>query len=335
MRHIVALCLALLFAFPATALGAAVDMTALLVTYGPPDIIDARGHHGYLTSLDGRPATLWLEYDETGKVARETVVFDTDLSLRELGEAMPALRERLADPTSEIFVIRAYPRDELGALLGEADRKGYVRFFLDSRQDTTRISTHTRVRAFTLSAAGPAERRQPLLADDYDRPGPRDGSWVKVENFFTPGLHFSEKLVPRKATSLIVIHHTKIPGMTVASIHDLHLKNGWAGIGYHKVILPDGSLAEGRTEPMIGAHALGANRESLGIVLVGDFDNDQPSPAQMATLVSLTASLMKKYGLAAAAVVPHRAVTDGTTCPGLKFPWANFKETLAAELSRR
>lgn len=336
MRFMLAACLAILFAFPTAAQGAAYDRTALEITYGPPDIVDARGHQGYLTALDDKPATLWLEYDEAGKVARETVIFDTDISLRELGESLPALRDKLADPASELFLIRAYPRDELGARLRDpSGRQVFVRFFLDSRQDKTRINTHSRVKAFTLSAAGPAERRQPLMADDYERPGPRDGAWVKVENFFRPGLHFAEKLSPRKATKLIVIHHSKIENMNVAAIHDLHLKNGWAGIGYHKVILPDGSEADGRPEATIGAHALGANRESLGIVVVGDFDASEPMPAQMASLVSLTSSLMRQYAIGIDGVVPHRAVTAGTTCPGLLFPWDEFKEALAAKLSGR
>lgn len=332
MRTLFAAVFALLFLLPAAAQGAPYDRPLLENMYGRPDVVDTKGHQGYLTTLAGKPAALWLQYDEAGKVIRETIIFDTPVSLRELGAALPALRDKLVDPASELFIIRAYPRDELGALLRDpSGRQFFIRFFLDSRQDKTKINTHSRVKAFTVAAAGPAERRQPLLADDYERPGPRDGAWIKVENFLSPGLHFAEKLQPRKATTLIVIHHSKIENMTVESIHDLHLKNGWAGIGYHKVILPDGTLADGRPEMMIGAHALGANSESIGIVLVGDFDTGRPSPAQMNTLLALTIKLMKQYGISADRVVPHRAVTAGTTCPGLEFPWAEFKARLSEQ----
>lgn len=334
MRILLAVCLSLLFISPTVVHGAARDRAALENAYGRPDIVDDRGHHGYLTNLADRPATLWLEYDEAGKIVRETVVLADPLPLRELAGALPVLGEKLADPAGDLFLIRAYPTDELGALLPAANgRQLFVRFFLDRRQDHTRINIHSRVRAFTLAAAGPAERRQPLMADDNERPGPRDGAWIKVENFFRPGLHFSEKLVPRKATRLIVTHHSKIENMSVAAIHDLHLRNGWAGIGYHKVILADGSEADGRPEGAIGAHALGANLESLGIVVVGDFDAGRPSTAQMNTLVALTANLMKKYAIGIDNVVPHRGVTAGTTCPGLLFPWDEFRQALAARLA--
>lgn len=346
MNIILVVCLSVLLVFPAVARADIGDEQAQMEkTYGQPALIAGAARlsptatdsekppaasFGYLANFGGRQATLWADYDQSGRVVRETVILDAAITVREFARAFHRRQSQLAGPDSEIFIVRAYPRDELAALVNDAGRTLFIRFFMDSRRDNTRINTHSRIKAFMITAAGPAERSLALMAARETTPGPRDGAWVRVENIFGPGLHFSEKLIPRPDTKLIVIHHTKIPDMTVASIHDLHLRNGWAGIGYHKVILPDGTVADGRPEPMIGAHALGANRESIGIVLVGDFDVGTPTPAQLKSLLALTAELMRKYGLKIDAVVPHRAVTAGTVCPGTRFPWTEFIQRLNA-----
>ena len=53
------------------------------------------------------------------------------------------------------------------------------------------------------------------------------------------------------------------------SIHKLHLSFGWDGIGYHKVILQDGNIENGRPEYWPGAHVLGYNNKSIGVCLIG------------------------------------------------------------------
>ena len=52
-------------------------------------------------------------------------------------------------------------------------------------------------------------------------------------------------------------------------IHKMHLKFGWDGIGYHKVILRSGEIENGRPEYWIGAHVKGKNKISLGVCLIG------------------------------------------------------------------
>ena len=52
-------------------------------------------------------------------------------------------------------------------------------------------------------------------------------------------------------------------------IHKMHLSFGWDGIGYHKVILKNGSVENGRPEYWVGAHVKGLNKISLGVCLIG------------------------------------------------------------------
>ena len=90
------------------------------------------------------------------------------------------------------------------------------------------------------------------------------------------------------------------------------------------VVLPDGSIADGRPAETVGAHALGVNTHSLGIVIVGDFEKRRPDERQLQSLLQVTRQMMVKYDLPAAKVVPHREATQGTSCPGAQFPWAEF-----------
>ena len=65
----------------------------------------------------------------------------------------------------------------------------------------------------------------------------------------------------------IIIHHSASPLITtVDDIRDWHVhNNGWSDIGYHYIILGDGSIEDGRPITKIGAHCKGKNRYSIGV----------------------------------------------------------------------
>lgn len=73
-----------------------------------------------------------------------------------------------------------------------------------------------------------------------------------------------------------------------------HKAQGWADIGYHYVIHPTGDYMQGRPLHRDGAHTLGHNKGTLGILLlecrsvarVGAF-SDFFTPQQRATVISL------------------------------------------------
>lgn len=127
----------------------------------------------------------------------------------------------------------------------------------------------------------------------------------------------------RPATDMIVIHHTGFPDAdkdsTAAAIHKFHQEtNGWAGIGYHYIIRKDGMIEQGRLPNMVGAHAYGHNKNSVGISLAGNFEIGKPTDAQMESVKILTAWLCQKYGLnpmQKGVIVGHRDLND-TACPG-------------------
>ncbi|MCA9039785.1 MAG: N-acetylmuramoyl-L-alanine amidase [Planctomycetaceae bacterium] len=136
----------------------------------------------------------------------------------------------------------------------------------------------------------------------------------------------------------IVIHHTATDRGSVESIHESHLKrrdkngNPWLGIGYHFVIGNGQGMEDGDIEAtfrwrqqMHGAHAGRAeeNQQGIGIVLVGNFENHPPSPAQLTAVKKLVFTLKQEYGIDSDHVIGHYDIKT-TACPGKQFPIAEI-----------
>lgn len=141
-----------------------------------------------------------------------------------------------------------------------------------------------------------------------------------IEKRFT----FFNDLVPRLNTSRIVIHHTGGADIDAYAeqIHTWHLEKGYAGIGYHFVIRKNGDIERGRPLWTVGAHAYGANSDSIGIHLSGDFTYNAPSKEQIESAALLIANLCEQYSIPfdRRHILGHREVDpaglSGTSCPG-------------------
>ena len=136
-------------------------------------------------------------------------------------------------------------------------------------------------------------------------------------------LNFVEKMDQRRFTSAIVVHHagmTRNEDMTLRAIHDLHLGNGWAGIGYHFIVHKDGTIDKARPIERIGAHAYAHNRYTVGICMTGNFDIGVPTPAQVFSTEMLVAALCYHYDIIPSrqTIFGHRDLCD-TACPGYNF----------------
>lgn len=111
----------------------------------------------------------------------------------------------------------------------------------------------------------------------------------------------------RRVTHL-VLHHSGRDGSTVASITRTHvLQFKWAGIGYHSVGMPDGTVERGRDEDRPGAHTAGFNAHTLGYCMSGNLNLHPPSGAQWKAAVSRFAAWCTQHGLdPAMAILGHR-----------------------------
>lgn len=102
----------------------------------------------------------------------------------------------------------------------------------------------------------------------------------------------------------IIVHCTATAegkDFKVSDIDKWHRAKGWDGIGYHQVVYLDGSVHPGRPMDKVGAHCLGHNQNSIGVVYVGGVTSDGKTPKdtrtpeQKAALRKLLTDLKRKY----------------------------------------
>jgi len=111
----------------------------------------------------------------------------------------------------------------------------------------------------------------------------------------------------------ITVHCSDSPqgrGDNAETIHKWHNERGWDGIGYHYVILEDGTIENGRPDYWMGSHCRGHNN-TLGICLIGE---DSFTEEQYDSLHSLIDEKTEKYGFGTDRVHGHYKYSS-KTCP--------------------
>jgi hypothetical protein len=118
----------------------------------------------------------------------------------------------------------------------------------------------------------------------------------------------------------------------VRAIYHYHaISRGWGDIGYNYIIDPLGNIYEGRYggDKTIGAHALCFNNGTMGIAVIGDYQDKEISEPAMQALTWLIGSKAGKYKIDPRAkssfhgkdlfnVLGHKDVR-ATSCPGEKL----------------
>ncbi len=92
----------------------------------------------------------------------------------------------------------------------------------------------------------------------------------------------------------IIVHHSAGNSVSddfpavVRSIWDFHANTrGWDDIGYNWLIDANGVIYEGRGEERLGAHFSCMNEATVGICLIGNFEEAEPTEAALAALHEL------------------------------------------------
>lgn len=98
------------------------------------------------------------------------------------------------------------------------------------------------------------------------------------------------------------------------------LSKRWADIPYHYVIAPNGRVYEARPEALPGDTNTGYDtRGHALIMLLGNFEEQEPTAAQLDASVELMSTLAQRHGLDASRIASHRDVSEGTVCPGARL----------------
>jgi hypothetical protein len=142
----------------------------------------------------------------------------------------------------------------------------------------------------------------------------------------------------------IVIHHTATTFGDAAIVTRWHIDRGFDEMGYHFLIgngtnSGDGQIEVGTRWPKQkwGAHTKTPdnrfNDYGIGICLVGNFDVQYPSSAQMHSLEKLVAYLMKTYHIPPDHVLGH-SDCKSTDCPGKHLSVAVVRRAVVEMLAQ-
>ena len=118
---------------------------------------------------------------------------------------------------------------------------------------------------------------------------------------------------------------------TLRLIQSQHRKRMGAGdIGYHFIIDRTGTIWQGRDWQYQGAHTSGANSNNLGVMLLGNFEIQQPTGQQLQSLQNLVRSLVRLHRLNPRTDIYGHSDFCNTQCPGkhLKVHVQTMRRTL-------
>ena len=164
----------------------------------------------------------------------------------------------------------------------------------------------------------------PPIEGPVDMPGKADASWYIPRSAWAVEKIDTGNILPMTHIFRITIHHSGDEGdiegdpeQMLRHFEHIHTHNkGWACIGYHFIIAPDGRIFQGRPLKYQGAHATGDNNlGNIGICLIGDFDRIHVPAVQKAALIATLDRLTEEYSIEKHEIFGHREF-KATDCPG-------------------
>ncbi|MEU3682971.1 peptidoglycan recognition protein [Streptomyces sp. NPDC030592] len=205
------------------------------------------------------------------------------------------VRVRAADAPAAARTAPAAPRLPTGLRLE----------LVDPGEDTPPPANPARTRAAqpAVLPALPARQKTKPHAGPRPRITTRRG-WGADEKLRQKGFVYTKKI---KAA---FVHHSdtgnnyrcsQAPSV-IRGIYRYHVRSmGWRDLGYNFLVDKCGNIYEGRaggvSKPVLGAHTLGFNSNSMGIAVLGTYSSKKPSSAALKAIARLTAWKVGLYGM--------------------------------------
>ena len=168
--------------------------------------------------------------------------------------------------------------------------------------------------------AGPA-----VLAPDAALP------WAKPRFLWARGAPERTLLNPMLPVTCVTVHHDGLEDLIWTARAEAvaerleryrvgHRARGWADIGYHLIIDRGGVLWQGRSIRWQGAHVQHHNEGNIGVLVMGNFDLQSPTAAQLTALRRVLVDLRRTYGMQRGRVYTHKEWAEAqTACPGSRL----------------
>jgi len=133
-------------------------------------------------------------------------------------------------------------------------------------------------------------------------------------------------LDPMNGIKRITFHHSGDPKPFITTnfsetaqhlefVRSYHRSRNFQDIGYHFAIDRAGRVWQLRSLMYQGQHVRGNNEHNLGVVVLGNFDQQAMSPAQKDKVKIFGTLLRKQYNLPVSRIYTHQEIVS-TGCPG-------------------
>ena len=161
-----------------------------------------------------------------------------------------------------------------------------------------------------------------VLRQTWTKTTPRSGDGLKWFDGSPSSKDRSKSAVP---PNRITVHHDAIHwagGHNFAksverlrTIRKGHVGKGWNDIGYHFAIDGRGRIWQCRPLKYAGAHVGGENTRNLGILVMGNFEEQKPTQNQIKALDDALQKFCAFYKVPGRRIYGHREL-GRTVCPG-------------------
>ena len=119
----------------------------------------------------------------------------------------------------------------------------------------------------------------------------------------------------------IIVHHTAVDSSypvnqpeNIALFHTLYRDPTFPSIGYHIVIMPDGTTYLTNYLTTVSSHVGTLNSKAVGICLAGNFDQEQLNDKQKKALLNSIKWVQRKLGRTGQILEPHTRYANKSCC---------------------